>query len=145
MKSGSEYVGPTLREDLAKIQWPAAYLDFETVLTAIPLYPYVAPYQQITTQFSIHVCDEPGHVIRHDEYLAYPTRDCQRELAEKLLEALHGTKSVIVYHASFEKGRLSDLADLFQDLKPQLQDVIDRLVDLSDRDDYLASTPCRAG
>ena len=130
VKSGREYVGPTLREDLAKIQWPAAYLDFETVLTAVPLYPNVAPYQQVTTQFSIHVCDEPDHVIRHHAYLADPARDCRPELADKLLKALHGTKSVIVYHASFERGRLSDMADLFQDLKPQLQDVIDRLFDL---------------
>jgi predicted RecB family nuclease len=130
VKTGHEYVGPTLREDLAKIEWPAAYLDFETVATAVPLYPGIAPYQQITTQFSVHVCDEPGHVIRHHEYLADPTRDCQRELAERLLEALDGTKSVIVYHASFEKGRLTDLAKLFQDLAPQLQNVSDRLVDL---------------
>jgi predicted RecB family nuclease len=130
VKSGREYVGPTLRGDLAEIQWPAAYLDFETVATAIPLYPDVAPYQQITTQFSLHVCDEPGQVIDHHEYLADPTRDCQRELAMKLLEVLEGTKSVIVYHASFESGRLTDLAKLFQDLAPQLQDVIDRLFDL---------------
>lgn len=130
VKSGHEYVGPTLRGDLSVIQWPAAYLDFETVATAIPLYPGIAPYQQITTQFSLHVCDEPGHVIRHHEYLADPTRDCKRELAESLLSALEGTKSVIVYHASFERGRLTDLAKLFQDLAPQLQDVIRRLVDL---------------
>ncbi len=130
VKSGHEYVGPTLRADLAEIEWPAAYLDFETVATAVPLYPEVAPYQQITTQFSLHVCDEPGNIIAHHEYLADSARDCQRELAEKLLEALVDTKSVIVYHASFERGRLSDLAKLFQDLAPQLQDVSDRLFDL---------------
>ena len=130
VKSGREYVGPTLQEDLAEIEWPAAYLDFETVATAIPLYPGIAPYEQITTQFSLHVCDEPGRVIDHHEYLADPTRDCQRELAVKLLEALEGTKGVIVYHASFERGRLTDLAKLCQDLAPQLQGVIRRLVDL---------------
>jgi hypothetical protein len=130
VKSGREYVGPTLQEDLAEIEWPAAYLDFETVATAIPLYPSIAPYEQITTQFSIHVCDEPGNVIAHHENLADSARDCQRELAETLLKALEGTKSVIVYHASFEKGRLTDLAKRCQDLAPQLQGVIRRLVDL---------------
>lgn len=130
VKSGREYVGPTLQEDLAEIEWPAAYLDFETVATAIPLYPGIAPYQQITTQFSIHVCDEPGNIIAHHEHLADSARDCQRELAESLLSALEDTKSVIVYHAAFERGRLDDLEKLCQDLAPELQDVIRRLVDL---------------
>jgi predicted RecB family nuclease len=83
----------------------------------------------VTTQFSVHVCDEHDHITHH-EYLADPTRDCRRELTDKLLEALHGTESIVVYHASFERERLLDLAELFQDLTPQLLDVIERLFDL---------------
>lgn len=130
VKTGHEYVGPSLPGDLAKVEWPAAYLDFETVATAIPLYPGVAPYAQLTTQFSVHVCDKPGHVIAHDEFLADPSRDCRRELVENLLAALGDQGSVIVYHAAFERGQLAGSAELFPDLASRLNAVISRLFDL---------------
>ena len=130
VKTGREYIGPSLSESLAKMQWPASYLDFETVATAIPLYPGVAPYEQITTQFSLHRCARPGHVVAHHEFLADPSRDCRRELAEKLLAVLDDQGSVIVYHAAFERGQLARLAELFPDLAPRLEAVIARLFDL---------------
>jgi len=108
----------------------SSYLDFETVATAIPLYPGVAPYEQITTQFSLHRCDRPGHVVVHHEFLADPSRDCRRELAENLLAVLGDQGSVIVYHAAFERGQLARLAELFPDLAPRLEAVIGRLFDL---------------
>ena len=130
VKTGREYVGPSLSGDLTRVAWPATYLDFETVATAIPLYPWVAPYGQVTTQFSVHICDKPGHVIVHHEFLADPTRDCRRELAENLLQVLGDQGSVIVYHAAFERAQLAGLARLLPDLAPQLEAVIARLYDL---------------
>jgi len=130
IQTGREYVGPSLSGDLTNVDFPAAYLDFETVATAIPLYPGVAPYEQVTTQFSVHICDQPGHVVAHHEFLADPSRDCRRELAENLLAILGNHGSVIVYHAAFERGQLARLAELFPDLAPGLNVVIARLVDL---------------
>lgn len=130
VKTGREFVGPSLSVDLAKVRWPAAYLDFETVATAVPLYQLVVPYEQVTTQFSVHQCDKPGHVVAHHEFLADPTRDCRRELAENLLAVLGDRGSVIVYHAAFERGQLARLAELFPDLAARLEAVIARLFDL---------------
>ena len=130
VQSGEEYVGASLARDLASVQWPAYYLDFETVMTVLPLYPGVAPHEQIPTQFSIHVCDEPGQVVAHHEYLADPARDCRRELAQSLVQILADRGSVVVYHAPFERGQLAKLATIFPDLAPQLEAVIARLFDL---------------
>lgn len=130
VKANDEFVGSSLSTDLAKVQWPATYLDFETVATSLPLYANVAPYEQVTTQFSVHVCDQPGHVVAHHEYLADPSRDCRRELAENLLAAIGDKGSVIAYHAAFERGQLARLAELFPDLAPRLEAVIARLFDL---------------
>jgi len=130
VKTGREFVGPSLSVDLAKVQWPAAYLDFETVATAMPLFGQVAPHEQVATQFSLHQCDKPGYVVAHHEFLADPTRDRRRELAENLLTVLGDQGSVIVYHAAFERGQLAGLAELFPDLGPPLKAVIARLFDL---------------
>ncbi len=127
--TGKIYVSDSLKKDLKKIKWPAYYLDFETVHTAIPLYPDVAPYEQVVTQFSIYKCSEPGKVVDHHEYLAHPKRDRRRELALRLIRDLEDEGSVIVY-SSFEKTIIKGLIELYPDLKRELNAIIDRIVDL---------------
>ena len=129
VKCGRMQVDPGLNEKLATIRRPAFYLDFETMMTAIPLWPDVAPYDQIPTQYSLHICDGPGKNIRHIDYLADPRRDCRRELAERLIRDLKGEGSIVAY-SSFEKTTISNLARLFPNLTDKLQSLIDRIVDL---------------
>lgn len=126
---GRVVVAPGLKEDLNRVEWPAFYLDFETTMTALPLYPDTAPYQQIPTQYSVHLCAEPGEAAAHREYLADPSRDCRRELAERLLEDLEGSGSILVY-SRFEQRVIGGLARLFPDLTEPLHGLIPRLVDL---------------
>jgi hypothetical protein len=118
-----------LRELLDQVVWPAAYLDFETVTTAIPLYEGIAPHQQLPTQYSIHLCERVGHSSKHFEFLADASRDCSRELAEQLVEDLSHAASIVVY-SSFEKRILTGLAAAFPRLDPALQGCIGRLFDL---------------
>ena len=129
VKTKRPFVGDGLEGALSSISWPAYYLDFETVLTAIPLYPDIAPYTQIPTQYSIHKCSEPGHIMDHFEYLADPNKDCRRTLAEHLIGDLGGEGSIIVY-SHFEKTIVNRLGRLYPDLLSALQFLIDRMVDL---------------
>jgi hypothetical protein len=111
------------------VSWPAYYLDFETVMTAIPLYPEVAPFTQIPTQYSIHKCSDFGKVEKHFEYLADPSRDSRRELALNLIEDLEGDGSIVCY-SSFEKTTIGNLAKFFPDLENELNALIAKLHDL---------------
>lgn len=129
IKSGEVLVGSNLKKELSSILWPAYYLDFETVMIAIPLYADIAPHTQIPTQYSIHKCTSPSQVDDHYEYLADPIRDCRRELAENLINNLEGDSSIIVY-SSFEKSRINDLIKAFPELSGELNGLLDRLVDL---------------
>ena len=123
------FIGKGLKSELESILWPAYYLDFETVMTAIPLYPDIAPYTQIPTQYSIHKCSEPDHIIDHFEYLADPSKDCRRELAENLINDVKGKGSIIVY-SNFEKTIINSLCGVYPDLKRELNFLIDRVVNL---------------
>ncbi|MCA9033317.1 MAG: DUF2779 domain-containing protein, partial [Planctomycetaceae bacterium] len=114
---------------LRDVEWPAYYLDFETVKSAIPMFPDVGPHEQIVTQYSLHVCHAPGEVIKHHEFLADASRDQRRQLVEKLLEDLEESGSIIVY-SSFEKTMLNSFAKLFPELKKDLQKCVNRLFDL---------------
>lgn len=129
VKCGEMHIDPDLGEKLASIRWPAFYLDFETMMTAIPLWPDIAPYDQIPVQYSLHICASSGKIIRHLEYLADPGQDCRRELAEKLVKDLEGEGSIITY-SSFEKTTITYLTGLLPDLSNELQSLIDRIVDL---------------
>ena len=125
------------RDALYSIVYPAYYLDFETMQTCIPLYEGMAPYAQVPTQYSLHICSEAGKVDEHREYLAQADRDCRRELAERLIGDCGSEGSIVVY-TSFEKTIINRLADLFPDLAEDLGRLVDRLVDLYKiiRDNY---------
>jgi hypothetical protein len=137
VSTGEPWIGPDLRSSLNAIQWPACYLDFETVMTALPLYPDVAPYTQIPTQYSIHKCTSVGVVDSHSQYLSDLRRDSRRELAEQLIVDLQGKGSIISY-SSFEKTTINGLATLFPDLEGYLGGLVQRLFDLEAviRDNY---------
>ncbi len=127
--NGQEAVSPALGGDLAAVVWPAWYLDFETVMTALPLYPEVAPYQLVPTQYSIHKCAALDVVESHADFVADPAEDCRRGLAEGLLRDLGESGSVVAY-SGFEKRVITALAELFPDLSDKLTSLTGRIVDL---------------
>ncbi|MHB9071709.1 MAG: DUF2779 domain-containing protein [Sedimentisphaerales bacterium] len=122
-------VKDSLKNSLKEIEFPAYYLDFETVNTCLPLYPDTAPYAQVPTQYSIHKCSKIGQVVNHYEYLADPSKDCRRELAEKLIKDC-GKKGSVVTYSPFEKMIVNGLIKQFSDLSKPLEKIIDRMVDL---------------
>ena len=127
--SGQTFTGENLSIALVSITFPAYYLDFETVMTAIPLYPDIAPYTQIPTQYSIHTCPDLDSVPEHREYLADPSRDCRREIAENLIRDI-GKEGSIVTYSTFEKAVINSLMRWFPDLSPELNSLSERIVDL---------------
>ena len=59
-----------IRLALDSLEWPIGYLDFETLKTAVPLYPDIAPHEQLVTQYSLHVEATPGgEVVHRDQVL----------------------------------------------------------------------------
>jgi len=120
-----------LHNALSSIRCSSYWLDFETVQTCLPLFQGVAPYEQLVTQYSLHVCNAAGEVLEHREYLADARRDCRRDLAETLLQDCGRQGSIVVY-TSFEKTIIRALAQLFPDLEGGLEGLVGRLFDLCD-------------
>ncbi|MDR1122970.1 MAG: DUF2779 domain-containing protein [Endomicrobium sp.] len=127
--TGTRYVSDDLKVELENIQQPFYYLDFESVTTIMPLYPNIYPHTQILTQFSLDKADEYGNILKHYEYIADQTRDCRKDIAEKLIEYLGKEGSIITY-ANAERIIISKLALLFPGLSEKLNKMIERVVDL---------------
>lgn len=128
--SGVSVFEPELAEALGELTWPCHYLDFETVTAALPLYPDSGCHRQLLTQFSVHHRESLDGEFTHDEFLADPSRDCERDLAEALIGALSGDDGSIFTYSVFERTCLKALGERFPDLEPALAPIRNRMVDL---------------
>lgn len=112
-------------------QWarPLSYLDFETIMFAIPRWQGTRPFEQVPFQFSLHVEDNDGH-IEHRGFLDLSGDDPRRACAEALVSMVPGAGAVVTYSASFERRCVRQLADLYPDLSAALLSIERRVVDL---------------
>jgi len=130
LAEGRRIVEPSLGAALEVLRGPLAYLDFETVGAAIPMWDGCWPYQQVPAQFSCHREDgRGGH--EHREWVADRPGDPREPLARALVDACAGAASIVTWNVSFERGRIRELAGrLGGGLARELMDVERRLVDL---------------
>jgi len=129
LRSGEPRAEPEVLAELDAVMWPAWYLDFESVMPALPWHEGDGPYTTTLTQYSLHRVDHPGGEPRHWEYLAELDRDWRRDLMVSLLDTLGDHGSIIVY-SSYERMRLREAGESFPDLEPRLAAVRGRLFDL---------------
>lgn len=119
-----------IKSFLKKLVYPLYYLDYETIMPAIPLFSGSQSYQQIPFQFSLHIQKEPNGVVEHISFLHKEKTDPRRDLAESLVKHCGNKGSVIVYNESFEKNRNKELAEFFPDLASKILMINERIVDL---------------
>lgn len=119
-----------IREFMKTLSYPIYFLDFETYQEAIPQYDGIWAYEQIPFQYSLHYIEKKGGELKHKEFLAEAGADPRRILAEKLVEDIPTNVCVTAYNMGFEKGRIKELANLFEDLKEHLMNIHDNIKDL---------------
>ena len=118
-----------VKEWLNSLEYPIYYLDYETVMPAIPLFDNTSPYSQVPFQFSLHIQKTPGGPLEHVEFLHQERSDPRRSLAEALVKSCGKNGSIVVYNQQFEKSRNKELADLFPDLRDDILAINERVVD----------------
>ncbi len=121
-------LGPALRAfDGAK----GAFLDFETVSPAIPIWDGTGPYAQVPAQFSCHVAMVGGGLAHH-EWIADGPGDPRPGIAQAVVDACRGADVVIAFNATFEKKCLKGLAEGVPALAAELTGIVDRMRDLAE-------------
>lgn len=129
VQTGEPWYSPELNTELAKLEYPVHFADFETVNPAIPRFAGMRPYDPIPFQWSVHVQLEPGAVPEHFEFLAADASDPRREFIYLLCDALGKSGSVVVY-SGFESQRLSELARWLPEFSGRIKKIQTRLFDL---------------
>jgi hypothetical protein len=129
VQSGQLIVEPGLARALEAFVPPIAFLDFETVGLAVPVWNGCHPYDAVPVQFSCHVAQADGQVTHH-EWLADGPEDPRPALAERLVAACQDARTVLVYNAPFERSCLEQLAEVVPLHKDSLREIAARLADL---------------
>jgi hypothetical protein len=118
-----------IKNFVRNLKYPLYHLDFETFQQAIPEYEGLKPYQQIPSQYSIHIEDGNGK-LDHIEFLAPEGSDPRRELAESLVKHIPKDVMLLAYNRSFERGVIKSLAELYPDLSVHLTAIQKNIKDL---------------
>ncbi len=117
-----------LARALERFQGPLAFLDFETVMPAIPRWNGCRPYDPVPAQFSCHRENGSG-ALEHFDWVAEGPGDPRPELAPRVIEACRGARTVVAYNMSFEKGCLERMAETLPRHAEDLLDIVGRLAD----------------
>jgi len=128
IQSGAPYFGEGLAAELAGLEFPLRFLDFETVMPALPLYVGTRPYQTIPVQWSCHTLHKDG-TLEHHEFLHRERTDPRPSLTEGLLAILSGPGTVVAY-TGYEGTVLKGLAESQPQWAEEIADVQARLFDL---------------
>lgn len=119
-----------IRAFVESLNYPLYYLDFETFNPAVPQFDGSRPYQQIPCQYSLHVLQSPDSKREHFEFLGDGKTDPREALLKQLLADTEGSGNILAYNMGFEKSVMKELGNLFPEYEDELQDRIDRVVDL---------------
>jgi len=114
---------------LAPLGGRVAYLDFETVGPAIPVWEGFGPWHAHPVQFSCHIAS-PGGDLEHVEWLADGPEDSRPAMAQALVDALEDVDVVVAYNVAFEKKCLEMLGSAAPDLASGIQAISSKLYDL---------------
>ena len=128
IRAGEVIVEEGLSEALAALEPPIAYLDFETISPAVPVWPGCHPCEQLPVQFSCHVIGPSG--LAHHEWLAEGPGDPREEFADALISACAGATTVVAFGAPFERRCIESLADFLPHLRADLLALSGRIRDL---------------
>ena len=125
---------------LGKLDYPIYHFDFEAFPCPLPRFRGETPYRQSVFEFSLHIEREPGVCDKiKDNYifLNLENYDDEREaLAKAIVDQfkfdeegkLIGT--MLAQNTSYEKARLTELADLFPQYSKKLLAIRDKSADL---------------
>ena len=74
-----------IKQFLDGLQYPLYFLDYETLMSLIPYFDGLRPYQQVPFQYSLHLLQTPDASLEHKEYLHQENSSPSRPLTEQLL------------------------------------------------------------
>lgn len=119
-----------IKEFLDSLVYPLYFFDYETLMSIVPYFDGIRPYQQLPFQYSLHILEGPDGELKHREYLHTVNSNPAHPLSQKLHDDIDTSGTVLVWYESFEKARNSELGELLPEFKQAFESLNGRVVDL---------------
>jgi hypothetical protein len=117
---------PSIRKFLEGLTYPLYFLDFETIMPAVPMLDGCRPYGQVPFQFSLHVQRHPSDELTHLAYLAEGSGDPRPGFLQALQSGIGPEGSIVSYNSSFETGCLKELAKQLPSYATWIESILPR-------------------
>jgi len=121
-----------IHKEFQQFTFPLFFLDYETYLSAIPMYDGHKPQQQMVFQYSLHKMESLNGEVYHTEHLAVTKDDPSKSLIRQLREDIGDTGTVFVWNKPFEMTRNKELGIIHPEYAEFLEKLNDRIYDLGD-------------
>lgn len=107
--TGVAFVSPDLGGVLETIRFPAAFIDFEACMPALPQYEGTGSYASVCFQWSAHVLKTPNAEPTHFEFLQTSLDDPRAAFCASLWEVFKDAETILVY-SDYEGTQLRSMA-----------------------------------
>jgi Domain of unknown function(DUF2779) len=121
---------PAIAAFLQKLTYPLFFMDFETMMPAVPLYEQTKPYQHLPFQYSLHSKKTKEAPLEHVEFLAEQHTDPRKAFVEALLKHTETEGTILVYDILMERNVLNGLKKDFPQHAVAIDLRLSRMVDL---------------
>jgi hypothetical protein len=114
---------PEVTRRLEDLRWPLHFVDFETLMPALPVFPGTRPYQLTRVQWSAHTLHQDG-TLEHREWLVGDAAENpDTEFFRTLFDALPA-EGTFVHYSPYERTQLVAIAADHPELRQELLDRI---------------------
>ena len=121
-----------IRREFQRFVYPLYFLDYETCLTAVPMFDGYHPQQQVVFQYSLHKMESLDARVTHTEHLSVTKDDPSISLLQQLREDIGNTGTIFVWNKSFEMTRHKELSVIHPKYANFLLGLNERIYDLAD-------------
>ena len=119
--------------ELEGLKFPLYFIDYETHLSAVPLFDGWSPNKQVPFQYSLHIVEDPSGEPVHREFLHIVMEDPDIPFASSLRENIGPEGTIIVWHKTFELSQVNkpmterhpEYAEFFADFEGRTFDLED--------------------
>lgn len=133
IKAGKSYIDQTaIAQEFQQFTYPLYFLDYESCISALPLFDGYHSQQQIVFQYSLHRIDSPGAKLIHTDFLRLKNHDTTGELLKQLSLEIGPVGNVFVWNKTFEMTRHKEMAVMHPEYASFLENVNARVYDIGD-------------
>ena len=129
VKHSKAYIKPTLGSSLAKLEFPLYFMDFETIISPLPVFQNSFPFQPLPCMWSLHkLGNKDGNLLYYNFY-DFSGNDPRKDFIIKLIDILGESGDILIY-SDYEKRILHQIILSYPELKKDIENIISRCVDM---------------